>query len=295
MDIRNNPLKEWVAILRETISVSSPELLQLFDIYATEAKFGREFIADRLENLSFNASVLEVGAGSLILSSQLVREGYQVTALEPIGGGFSHFEKLRQLVLQQALAYKCLPKLLEIPAEHLEVSEQFDFAFSINVMEHVSNVNQVIKTVGNSLKDGACYKFTCPNYTFPYEPHFNIPTLLSKKLTERVFNKKIHNSQNIDNPTELWQSLNWITVLQVRKFLSNLSEFKVTFGRELLQVMILRALNDRQFSSRRSVWLKNWLNVFVKLGLHKLTSIMPAIFQPVIDCTVTKIPRRVEM
>ena len=156
-------LDEWVAILRNVVHVNSPELLDLFDIYAAEAKFGREFIAHNLEKLRFNASILEIGAGSLILSSQLTREGCKVTALEPIGLGFSHFEQLREIVLQQAQEHNCLPILLKIPAEQLEIKEQFDFAFSINVMEHVGDVNQVIKRVAASLKEGSSYKFTCPN------------------------------------------------------------------------------------------------------------------------------------
>eukprot|EP00494_Astrolonche_serrata_P011852 UN11950 len=57
-------------------------------------------------------------------------------------------------------------------------------------MEHVDDVDQVIRNVADSLRHGGTYRFTCPNYFFPYEPHFNIPTLLSKNLTEKLLPKK---------------------------------------------------------------------------------------------------------
>src|SRR3546814_21121737 len=81
---------------------------------------------------------------------------------------------MRQLLLCIVVAYYCLPRVLDIAAEALAECDSFDFAFSINVMEHVNDVEQVIINVFNSLKENAYYDFTCPNYLFPYEPHFNI-------------------------------------------------------------------------------------------------------------------------
>ena len=172
----------------------------MFDTYAAEAIFGRQYIASDLGRLRNGARVLEIGAGSLLLGCQLVREGFEVSALEPTGAGFGHFERMRELVLREALAQGCCPRLIDLPAERLEVTGYFDFAFSVNVMEHVNDVTQVLEAVGRSLVEGAWYRFTCPNYLFPYEPHFNIPTAFSKGLTERILGRKIFASKRVPDP-----------------------------------------------------------------------------------------------
>lgn len=172
--------------MRTCFNDTNPELLDLFDVYAAEAAFGRRYISSDLESLPAGARILEVGAGSLLLSCQLIREGFQVTALEPIGTGFSHFEQIRQIVQSRAATLECLPQGLDLAAEALTASDTFDYVFSINVMEHVENISMVITKIVKSLKPGASYRFTSPNYLFPYEPHFNIPTLFFKRVTEKM-------------------------------------------------------------------------------------------------------------
>jgi 2-polyprenyl-3-methyl-5-hydroxy-6-metoxy-1,4-benzoquinol methylase len=179
-------IDSWLADVRVYVSEKAPNMLSTLDVYLGEARFGRQYIADDLMRLHQGAMVLEVGAGSMLLSCQLVREGFQVTALEPTGAGFSHFERMRKLVLQRAEVLGCLPRMLDQSAEALSEQNCFDYAFSVNVMEHVEDIALSIGNVGSSLKHGATYRFTCPNYLFPYEPHFNIPTLFSKRLTEKL-------------------------------------------------------------------------------------------------------------
>ena len=187
-----------------------------------------------LGGLRPGAKVLEVGAGSLLLSCQLMREGFDVTALEPTGEGFSHFDQMRQMVLDKARSHGCCPTILDLPAERLAAVNCFDYAFSVNVMEHVDDVARVLETVGKSLTVGASYRFTCPNYLFPYEPHFNIPTFFSKQLTERLLGRKIFDSQRVPDPSGTWKSLNWINVVKVGRCVRRLSGLRVTFNRSML-------------------------------------------------------------
>ena len=58
-----------------------PEMLSVFEIYAAEAMFGRRYISAEIDRLRPEAKILEIGAGSFLLSCQLVREGFKVTAL----------------------------------------------------------------------------------------------------------------------------------------------------------------------------------------------------------------------
>ncbi|MFZ2539282.1 MAG: hypothetical protein WAX04_10325, partial [Oscillospiraceae bacterium] len=110
----------WVEQLRLNVLSNAPDLIELFDLYASEAKFGRKYISGELNKLKHGAEILEVGAGTLILSTQLAREGYNLTALEPTGSGFSHFNQLREIVVNASRLENCIPNLIEISAENLE-------------------------------------------------------------------------------------------------------------------------------------------------------------------------------
>ncbi len=279
----------WLVEVRSQFVNAAPELLPLFDTYAAEALFGRRYIDSDLECLRRGARVLEVGAGSLLLSCQLMREGFEVTALEPIGDGFSHFDQMRQMVLDKARSLGCCPAILDRPAEEFAVVNRFDYAFSVNVMEHVNDVARVLEAVGKGLNVGASYRFTCPNYLFPYEPHFNIPTLFSKRLTEKLLRRKIFGSHRVPDPSGTWKSLNWINVVQVGRYVRRLSGFTMTFNRSMLVSTLERIASDPDFAGRRSPAMRSLLLVLVRLRMHHLFRLVPAVFQPIMDCRVEKI------
>lgn len=280
-----NSINDWINEIQIAILQTQPELCEIFKTYAAEAIFARDLLDSNLKSLPEGAQILEVGAGSLILSCQLCREGYEVTAIEPVGQGFSHFNELQNVILKLASQGGFCPNILQIHAEDLDIKETFDFAFSINVMEHVDNVSQVIQRVVGSLKSGAIYRFICPNYSFPYEPHFNIPTIFSKKITGIIFKNKIYANANIPDPAGTWDSINWISVNLVRDIAFN-NKSTVVFSKSLLLKMIERVLNDPIFSARRPSWLKLIFALVVKLHLHKLTQHIPPCFQPIMDCSI---------
>jgi len=282
-------IEYWLVDVREYVRSKAPDLTDILGVYEEEARFGHRYVAADLAGLVKGAAVLEVGAGSLLLSCQLVREGFKVTALEPIGEGFSHFSQLRALILERAHGLGCIPELLDLPAENMSLTECFDYAFSINVMEHVNNVAAVIARITNSLRPRAIYRFTCCNYLFPYEPHFDIPTLFSKRLTERVFRVKIYEQSGLADAVGLWNSLNWITVPQVRHIVSEHPELTAEFNRQFLVSTLERVGSDERFAQRRSRWVRTLIIVLVKLHIHRLAGFIPAALQPVIDCKLGKI------
>jgi len=281
-------IDEWLQDVRAHCALSAPKLLQLFDIYAAEAVFGRSYISADTAFLKPGARIIEVGAGSLLLSCQLVREGFDVTALEPTGSGFSHFEQLRQLVQDRAESLRCLPRVVDLPAEAFTEKNCYDFAFSVNVMEHVNDVQRVMANIVDSLVAGASYRFTCPNYLFPYEPHFNIPTLFSKKLTEKVLRRRIFENKSMPDPIGMWQSLNWIDVLQVRRVARGLAGISATFDLSLLVSTLERVAVDHDFANRRSRAIRRILLLLVRLRLHRIFRFVPAMFQPIMDCRLKK-------
>jgi 2-polyprenyl-3-methyl-5-hydroxy-6-metoxy-1,4-benzoquinol methylase len=279
----------WLEDVRTHFIGNAPALVPLFDTYAAEALFARRFIASDLEQLPPGAKILEVGAGSLLLACQLIREGFDVTGLEPIASGFSHFEQMQQMVLTRANALDCPPQILQQSAEEYFGENIFDYVFSINVMEHVKDVSSVITNIARSLNVGAYCRFTCPNYLFPYEPHFNIPTFFSKKITEKLMGKKIFNNKYIPDPIGTWGSLNWIDVGSVHKILKKLPWLKVTFNRSLLVTTLERIGVDQEFSNRRSPFARKLLIILVTLRLHLLFRYIPAVLQPIMDCKIQKL------
>lgn len=289
INITGASIEEWIGLLRENFRKNSPELIPLFETYAAEAIYGRSYIADHLEAMDKRKTILEVGAGSFILSCQLIREGFCVTSLEPVAAGFSHFNRMKELVLTLAEQIHCMPEVLVIPAEQLSAVEDFDFAFSINVMEHVESIEQSLQRVCKSLKVGGVYKFCCPNYDFPYEPHFNIFTLFSKRMTFKLKAKAILESSVVSDPVNTWASLNWINVRTLKKILREIPDVSYSLNAKILQKLVERISIDPIFASRRSWWMRTLLKGIIKTRLQSVLGFVPVYFQPSIDCRINKI------
>ncbi len=278
----------WLTDVRAYISEKAPALLPMLEVYSGEARFGRRYIAEDLLRLHRGAAVLEIGAGSLLLSCQLMKEGFAVTALEPGGAGFFNASELQAIVSIYAKNLGIAPKIISFPAERFSGENAFDFAFSINVMEHVESVSEALRNVCKAIKPGGTYRFTCPNYLFPYEPHFDIPTLFSKRLTEYVLRKLIFRDGRVDDPAGLWQSLNWITVPRVIRVAHGLSDIRVRFNQKIFGDAMARVLSDKQFAARRSWWVRKLARGLVHLGAHHIMAYLPPHFQPVMDCILEK-------
>jgi SAM-dependent methyltransferase len=272
----------------DRIRRDAPHLEWLFSVFAQEARFGRAWLEPNLVHLGLGASVLEVGAGLMLLSSQLTKEGFKVTALEPIGEGFSSFAELQKIVLAHAEEHGIAPLIAPITVERLDRESEFDFAFSINVMEHIENVALALQTVGAAIRPGSKYRFTCANYLFPYEPHFNIPTLFSKALTKRIFYQKIFGNTRVGDSAGVWNSLNWITVPKVLRAARNLPNMSVSFNRSMLETTLLRVVNDPEFSARRSPFMRRLVQIVIALGLHRLGKCVSPSLQPMMDCTMKR-------
>lgn len=273
--------------LSAVVGARYPHLFSLFDVFSSEARFGRRWIAPSLDKLPHGARILEVGGGLMLLGSALQCEGFDVTVLEPIGAGFSAFTELQGIVLEYASIQGFSPHVLPTKAEEIEIISEFDFAFSVNVMEHVDDVGRTLEHVVASLKSSAVYRFTCPNYLFPYEPHFNIPTLFSKRLTERVMKRRIFESATVTDPAGTWISLNWISVPQVVRATKCIPGARAYFDRDIVSSIFERMISDAQFSARRSSLIRAIANVLVTLRAHRLLSRFPASILPIIDCSIS--------
>ena len=274
--------------MHEYLRSRAPELDGVVTDYVGEARFGASVITPDLAAIPSKARVLEVGAGAMLLSCALQAAGYDVTALEPVGAGFSHMARLRGLVLDYARTQGVPPAVVHVPAEALEARTEFDFAFSINVMEHVHDVAVVLQRVWSALRPGGAYRFVCPNYSFPFEPHFGIPTFGGKSLTWRLFRRRILASRLVVDPEGAWASLNWITVKQVRTICRR--EFGVApeFDRDVSYRFIRRAMSDPSFQRRHGRALRATAHALAATGLIELARLVPPVVQPAMSCRITR-------
>ena len=151
--------------------------------------------------LDRDKKILEVGGGIHLLTSFL-HQDYDITSIEP--GGFTGFtDELRNKILDQ---HKL--KVRTTTIEKFSTDAKFDFIFSMNVLEHTDDIKQHIISYMNLLKDEYSLLFIqCPNYTFPFEPHFykwfipffpnfTFATLRRKKLIKELGNDRYDNILN---------------------------------------------------------------------------------------------------
>lgn len=255
--------------------------------YLNEAKWGWLIIKPAIASLAVDSRVLEVGAGSQALTAQVASRGMSVTAIEPSSVGFSIMktlgEKVRALSYEAGIQYE----IIDTTGEQFDEVEKFDFAFSINVMEHVLDIYSVLDNVMLSLKIGGSYQFICPNYLFPFEPHFNIPTLINKRLTDVFIRKFAIRMSKASDPEGLWSSLNWISVRQINKWSKNNECVTVQFGNRALEMYASRAITDQIFIDRHKFIAR------VFKGLHPIMLLVirksPKVMSPFIDVTITKL------
>ncbi|MEM8653087.1 MAG: class I SAM-dependent methyltransferase, partial [Pseudomonadota bacterium] len=232
------------------------EVKRLTDIYFGEMLHGYRFLETRMPGGKLR--ILEVGAGLGLISIFLHRRGHEVVALEPAGLGFDFFEATKKEIWK--IAGTDTPKLAEKPAEELspESDGLFDFSFSINVMEHIQDIETATSAILSVLKPDGISVNSCPNYIVPYEPHFAIPIVpFSPAATRWLFSKKI------STDTALWDSFNFITWRLVRKMARD-GNVDVIFEQALIYNSFIRLGSDEEFMKRHKDGPVGWLYRFLK-------------------------------
>ncbi len=281
-------ITEFIADARQYVLKHSPDLHDIFEMYANEAQFGYSIIEADLAAVPPGAAILEIGAGILVLSGFLSSTGFQVTALEPISKEFTHFQKIQQLLRLFYEERGVGLNLIENSIEDLSLREKFDYAFSINVFEHIRDIETGFVNAYLSLKPGGGLRVYCPNYSFPYEPHFNLPTLVGKRLTEICLGHWILGSQLVPKPKETWDALNWINVTQTRRIIVKRFGVSPCFNKNATYQIIHRIFSDPQFRKRRSRWLALFLETIQRMGLSSLFKIIPVRIAPIMDCKIVR-------
>lgn len=195
--------------------------------------------------------ILEFGGGSCIFYTFLKLNGFNVYVIEPDIEGFSENAYLRSKLFDYYLISE--DKTFESSTQCLEFSNKnkikFDLIFSLNVLEHVSELSKTFKHLKLLLtREGEMWHIA-PNYNFPYEPHLGIPLFFRTTiLFMRIFGRTI--DKNID----VWNSLNFLTY-QALEQLSDKNDLNIRFYREGIYNACKRFSNDQTFRQRHDSYL----------------------------------------
>ena len=264
--------------------VIPPEITDPLRTYISEAKFFRNIVAPDVANLISGSYVIEVGSGIGLLSLHLASLGFEVTAFEPQSSGFNQMNAMRSLISEN---WKPSAPQVEFREASLNQTTQLeklaDYIFAINVIEHVHNFEELITHAVKAKTPEATMRIVCPNYSIPYEPHFNIPIIFTKRITKFVFGHKIHNSK-IPDSDEFWGDLSWPTQKKLKKILKS-KGWNVEFSRDATHEYLNRALSDSDFIVRKG----RIIGSLFKLTsvLVKIVRFIPLAYLPVIDCRIS--------
>ncbi len=260
------------------VRVNSPqnEVLARIRTYAGEVPFALSL----LDGIPLaNQRVLDVGAGIGLTSFFLHRAGFNVTALEPGGIGFTINHSLFH-ALRDHLGCSDVP-LLAIGAEALDPDRHgtFDVMFSSNVLEHVSDLPAVVEAMAQTLSPGGLMVHTCPNYTVPYEPHYKMPLLpFVPAATPWAGSRKSE---------DLWRSFNFVTVRKLGRLMRS-SGLKPVFATGVMARAFERLLTDQGFAERHSPALARLAKMLNATGGMTLLKSWPPYLATPLIVTATK-------
>lgn len=256
-----------------------------FLTYISEAKFFDAVLSSDLKGLAPGSRVIEIGSGIGLLALCTAARGFEVTAYEPQSHGFSDMIGFRNIITSSWDGN--LPNVswrdTHLSPESATSDKKAAFIFAVNVLEHVPNMERFIVAATEWLEPGGRFRFICPNYAFPYEPHFEIPTLLNKTLTFSVFQGKIRASA-IEDPVATYEELSWPSVRKISTLLTRLS-LRHDFSQVATELYLERVTQDASFVARKGPTVRTLFRLG-SAAAPVILRVTPTSLLPVVDCTV---------
>ncbi|MBF0444188.1 MAG: methyltransferase domain-containing protein [Magnetococcales bacterium] len=226
--------------------------------------------------------LLEIGGGLGIVYGYLKALGYNIHSIEPIMGGYTLSREIARAVFD----------ILDVSPDHFfnlstdnltTIDHKYDIIFSFYTFEHVSNLPLAFKNMGAVLNEKGRMVHIVPNYTIPFETHFEIPLVpLFPKLTEFFIPRLKQDG--------LWNGLNFITNFKIDKVCQS-AGLDVKYDRENLYNALLR-LDDPncEFSQSKSYLIPPY-RLMKWCGLLGLLKYFPITLTSPLRFTVRHLPR----
>lgn len=259
--------------------------------YVGEAAFFHHLLRRDVDALPHGATILEVGSGIGLLAMHLASGGHRVIAFEPQSAGFGQMAVFRELILDHwngpDPGVVWVDDYMAGDDERL-AGEQIDLAIAINVVEHVPDVTGFLSDVISVIGPQGRFRFICPNYAIPYEPHFEIPTLGRKDWTYRVMRRRILKAPFADSQG-MWDELSWPTVRSLKYSLESIN-CSYAFSRDATRAYLGRPLNDPSFMERKGPLLRHGFRLASTI-LPKAIDRLPLSALPIIDCSIWRTPK----
>ena len=263
-------------------NIGEPEAQILMRTYMDEATFFWRFLRPLLiERKPIEA--VEIGSGVGLLSLFASTEVKNITSLEPESAGFNAMGQFRERILSE-WREDGIPVFKNSFLDDLPHGKKFDFIYSVNVLEHVPQPENLLDEVFERLKPGGMAWFVLPNYSFPYEQHFEIPIFFNKRMTEKLFANRIRNHKVSPDPVGLWAELSWPTQGDLRRFLLSRT-WPHEFRKNVLGGYFAR-LSEPHFVQRKGPLYRS-LPPLIKV-LKPIVMALPHGLAPIIELTISK-------
>jgi ubiquinone/menaquinone biosynthesis C-methylase UbiE len=197
--------------------------------------------------------ILEIGFKSALFTLECKKAGLKPTALEVVPG----YHKIAKRKYPQL-------DLILYDGQNIPLPEnKFDYVVSFQVLEHVENLQAVIKESLRVLKPGGIMYHVAPNYHSFYEGHFKIIWLpcLNKK-TGRTFLKIIRKY------SPYYETLNLTKPRQLKKIAKSMPNLQlISIGRQEYK----KSFNSTEIEKVNHKLLKPLLKLTSKIPLLKKT------------------------
>ena len=191
-------------------------------------------------------NIYEIGSGIGLLSRLIAERGHNMIGTDPSSSGFTVIRKLHNVIENCFITELPQPEFYELRAQELGKNlageATFDYIFCANVVEHVQDQKEFFDSIIPKLKVNGVFRFICPNYLFPYEPHFGFLSLPSKTITRIIQRKKIQNSEI----AEIYNDLSFPNIFKLNKILNGYA-ITTRFENFATKNYINRAIKDECF------------------------------------------------
>lgn len=239
----------------------------LLDTYCNEARVGLALVEPSLRP---GLRILEVGSGIGLLASVIACEGIDIVGIEPGSAGFGFMPALTEIVASCCGSPKPFASLpMDVADLTFEHQGSFDLIYSVNVLEHLLELEHAVAGMNAVLAPGGTMVHMCPNYAVPYEPHLMIPLIPGvPHLTRHLF------PQRAKRYPGLWEGLNFITARRLAR-ISRQNGLAVEFDRHVMTDMVRRILTDQILANRQGKLIKTLAMLIERTGALAIVDLIP--------------------